>query len=86
MEEQATLSGDSMKGRRTMTSSGVRLSLDAGAVGRMSDAAVTGIDDDIGWKVGVLGGEISEERGMRSDAVVLGKQAKSMIINRSSNM
>ena len=45
--------------RRTTTSSGARPSLDAG-VGGMSDAAVTGIDDDIGGKVGVLGGEMSE--------------------------
>ena len=56
LEEQATLSGDSVKGRRTKTSSGARHSLDAVVAG-MSDAAVTGIDDDIGAKVGVCGGD-----------------------------
>lgn len=46
-EERATPSDDSVKGRRTTTSSGVRPSLDAG-VGWMSDAAVTGVDDGMG--------------------------------------
>ena len=43
LEEKA---GDSVKGRRTTTSSGVRPPLDAG-VGGMNDAAVTGVDDDM---------------------------------------
>ncbi len=45
--EELTAAGDSVKGRRTMTSSGVRPSLDAG-LGGISNAAVTGVDDDMG--------------------------------------
>ena len=46
LEERPAV-GDSVKGGRTTTSSGVRPSLDAG-VGGTSTAAVTGVDDDMG--------------------------------------
>ena len=52
-EEQATLSGDSVEADHDIVGSATVIRRRRGG---MSDAAVTGIDDDIGGKVGVLGG------------------------------
>ena len=51
-------------------------------IARWSDGRVDGSSSELRR---VCVGGMSEGRGMRSDAVVLEKQAKSMIINRSSN-
>jgi len=53
-EEQATLSGDSVEADHDIVGSATVIRRRRGG---MSDAAVSGIDDDIGGNVGVLRGE-----------------------------